>query len=151
MNGINEDDDVTWIVWERNDKRTELQRHTTSITTFLEKFDSLWDKFLIHQYVTIAQREFIKKIKTESSENGTAVVQIDFAENFTLFSQSAVQSSYWSQKQVTIFTVHIKMGSGHRNLVFISNYMTHTTEFVYHCQMTIVSFIKKWYPNVEHL
>ena len=67
----------------------------------------------------------MKKIKEDSSEMGTAVVQLDFAENFTLFSQAAVQSSYWSQKQVTIFTALIKMGSGHRNLVFIRNYMKH--------------------------
>jgi pullulanase/glycogen debranching enzyme len=151
MNGVNEDDDVTWMIWERNEKRTELQRHTTSISTLIEKFDSLWSKFLIHHYITIEQREYIKKIKIESSDHGTAVVQLDFAENFTLFSQSAVQSSYWSQIQATIFTVHIKMGTGHRNLVFISDYMKHTTEFVYECQTVIVSFIKKWYPNVKHL
>ncbi|CAF3187703.1 unnamed protein product [Rotaria sp. Silwood2] len=148
---INEDDDVTWMIWERNEKRTELQRHTTSITTLLEKLDSLWSKFLIHSFYTIEQREYIKKIKLESSEKGTAVVQLDFAENFTLLSQAAVQSAYWSQKQASIFTVHIKMGTGHRNLVFISDYMKHTTEFVYQTQRTINDFIKKWYPNVKNM
>jgi hypothetical protein len=151
INGISEEDDVTWMMWERNDKRTELQRHTTSIISLLEKFDSLWAKFLIHHFYTIQQRDFIKTIKKNSSERGTAVIQLDFAENFTLFSQAAVQSSYWGQKQATIFTVHIKMGSGHRNLAFISDYMKHTTEFVYQAQITIVNFIKRWYPNVKHL
>lgn len=151
INEINEEDDVTWMIWERSEKRTELQRHTTSIISLLEKFDSLWAKFLIHHFYTIQQRDYITKIKTESSENGFAVVQLDFAQNFTLFSQSAIQSSYWSQKQVSIFTVHIKFGKGHRNLAFISDYMKHTTEFVYQCQIYIVNFIKKWYPNVKHL
>lgn len=149
--GICEDDDVAWMIWERNEKRTELQRHTTSIMSLLEKIDSLWSKFLLHHYVTIEQKEYIKKIRIESSEKGTAVIQIDFAENYSLFSQSAVQSSYWSQKQVTLFTIHIKMGAGHRNLVCISDYMKHSTEFVYQCQIVIVNFIKKWYPNVKHL
>ncbi|CAF4102986.1 unnamed protein product, partial [Rotaria sordida] len=148
---VNEDDDVTWMIWERNEKRTELQRHTTSITTLLEKLDSLWSKFLIHNFYTIEQREYIKKIKSESSEKGTAVVQLDFAENFTLLSQAAVQSSYWSQKQAPVFTVHIKMGTGHRNLVFISDYMKYTTEFVDQAQRTINDFIKKWYPNVKKM
>ena len=92
----------------KNEKRTEMQRHTTSVISSLEKFDSLWSQFLIHHFYTIEQREYIKKIKEDSSEMGTAVVQLDFAENFTLFSQAAVQSSYWSQKQVTIFTAFIK-------------------------------------------
>jgi pullulanase/glycogen debranching enzyme len=148
---VKEDDDITWVIWERNDKRTELQRHTTSIIKLLEKFDSLWSKFLIHHFYTIEQRDYIKKIKEESSENGTAVVQLDFAEKFTLISQTAVQSSYWSQKQATIFTVHIKMEKGHRNLAFITDYMKNTTEFVYQAQITVVSFIKTWYPNVKHL
>jgi hypothetical protein len=50
------------MIWERNEKRTELQRHTTSISTLLEKFDSLWHKFLIHHHITIQQREYIKKL-----------------------------------------------------------------------------------------
>jgi hypothetical protein len=151
LNEVNEDDDVTWMIWERTEKRTELQRHITSIMTLLEKFDSLWPKLLIHHFYTIEQREYIKKIKAESSEKGIAVVQLDFAENFSLISQTAIQSSYWGQKQATIFTVHVKMGSGHRNLAFISDYMKHTTEFVYQAQIIIVDFIKKCYPNVKHL
>ena len=89
MNEINEDDDVTWITWERSEKRTELQRHITSIATLLEKLNSLWDKFLIHHLITIEQCDYIKKIKLESLGKGTAVIQLDFAENFTIFSQSA--------------------------------------------------------------
>ncbi len=151
INGTNEDDDITWVLWEKNEKKTELQRHTTSISTLLDKLDCLWNKFLIHYFVTIEQRDYIKQIKLKSSEHGTAIVQLDFAENFCLFSQSAVQSSYYYNKQVTIFTVHIKMGLGHRNLVFISDYMKHRTEFVYQAQVFITNFIKKWYPNVNHL
>ena len=132
-------------------KRTELQRHATSVSTLLEKLDCIRNKFLIHYFVTIEQREYIKQIKLKSSEHGTAIVQLDFAENFCLFSQSAVQSSYYYNKQVAIFTVHIKMGLDHCNLVFISDYMKHTTKFVYQAQVFITHFIKNWYPNVNHL
>lgn len=149
--GINDDEEITWVTWEKTDKRTELQRHTTSILTLLDKFDCLWDKFLIHHLITIEQRDYIKKIKLESSDKGTAVIQLDFAENFVLFSQTAVQSSFWGQQHATIFTVHVKIGTGHRNIVFISDYLKHTTEFVYQAQLIIVEFIKKWYPNVKRL
>ncbi len=35
MDGVNEDDDVTCMISDRNERRTELQRHTTSINTLL--------------------------------------------------------------------------------------------------------------------
>ena len=54
---INEDNDVTWMMWGKNEKRTELQRHTTSVISLLEKFDSLWPQFLIHHFYTIEQYE----------------------------------------------------------------------------------------------
>ena len=54
---VNEDNDVAWMMWEENEKRTELQRHTTSIISLLEKFDSLWPQFLIHNFYTIEQYE----------------------------------------------------------------------------------------------
>lgn len=64
-NEINENDDVTWTIWERNETRTELKRHTTSIVSLLEKLDSLWATFLIHHFITIEQRDYIKKLKLE--------------------------------------------------------------------------------------
>ena len=126
----------------KNEKRTELQSRTTSIISLLEKFDSLWLQFLIHHFYTIYQRAYIKKTTEESSEMNIAVVQLDFAENFTPFYQAAVQSSYWSQKQIPIFRAFVKIGSNHRSLVLLSDYMQHTTEFIYEAQRVIVNFVK---------
>ena len=148
---VDESDDITWMIWDRSEKRTELQRNTTSVATLLDKIDFLWPKLLLHHFHTIEQHDYIKKIKAESSDNGTAIVQLDFVQNFTFFSQAAVQSSYWGQQQATIFTVHVKLGKGHRNLAFISDYMKHTTEFVHQAQGVIVNFIKRCYPNVKRL
>jgi len=112
---------------------------------FLEDLDEIWAQFLVHHFTTIQQRDYIKKIKEESGEEGTAVVQIDFAENYSLISQNEIQSAHWGHEQATIFTVHIKMGSGHRNLAIISNYMHHTTEFVYYAQSkSMVRNFERW-------
>ena len=101
---------------------------------FLDDLDEVWPQFLLHHYTTIQQRDYIQKIKEESSEKGTAVVQIDFAENYDFISQNEIQSAHWGHEQATIFTIYIKMGSGHRNLAVISDYMHHTTEFVHFAQ-----------------
>ena len=39
----------------------------------------------------IEQHDYVKNIKLESSGNGTLVIQLDFAENFIVFTQAAVQ------------------------------------------------------------
>jgi hypothetical protein len=100
----------------------------------LDALNELWPHFLLHHYTTIQQRDFIRQIKESSSETGLAVVQLDFAENFSLITQTEIQSAHWAHRQATIFTVHVKMGAGHRNLAIISDYMQHTTEFVYYAQ-----------------
>lgn len=100
----------------------------------LDELDSLWSHFLLHHFCTIQQRSYIKLIKDQSSDDNIAVVQLDFAENFSLISQTEIQSAHWGHLQATIFTIHVKMGSGHRNLCIISDYMHHTTEFVYYAQ-----------------
>ena len=43
------------------------------------------------------------------------------------------------------------MGTGHRDLVFISDYMKHIAEFVYQTQKVINDFIKNWYPGVKKM
>ena len=100
----------------------------------LGSLNELWPQFLLHHYATIQQRDYIRQLKDASSENGVAVVQLGFAENFSLISQTEIQSAHWTHRQGTIFTVHIKLGAGHRNLTIISNAMQHTTEFVINAQ-----------------
>ena len=146
---------------------TEFRRLFLTLA-MLDSLDELWPQFLLHHYTTVQQRDYIRHIKDASSENGVAVVQLDFAENFSLISQTEIQSAHWSHHQATIFTVHIKLGAGHRNLAIISNYMQHTTEFVYCAQSKcsfrwretgcrfvllgiITRFIKTKYQNVKEI
>lgn len=134
----------------------------------LDSLDELWPQLLFHHYTTVEQRDYISKIKDASSEHDTVVVQMDFAENFSLISQTEIQSAHWAHRQATIFTVHIKMGKGHRNLAIISDYMHHTTEFVYYAQGEyilrwfgrspqsfllgiITTFLKTKYPRVKQI
>jgi hypothetical protein len=73
---------------------------------------------------------------------------MDFAENFTLIIQKEIQSAYWNQKQVTIYTVVINVGANHRNMVIISDRMVHDTTFVYCTQKLIVEFIREEFPTI---
>ncbi|CAF1502656.1 unnamed protein product [Adineta ricciae] len=80
-----------------------------------------------------------------------SVVHVDFAENFTFVTQNEIQSAYWNQKQATVYTVVIQTDADHRNMVLISNRMTHDTAFVYCTQEIIVVLIREEYRNVHKI
>jgi hypothetical protein len=76
---------------------------------------------------------------------------MDFAENFSFVVQKEIQSAYWNQKQTTLYTIVINVGSDHRNMVIISNRMVHDPTFVYCAQQLIVKFIREEYPSVHKI
>ena len=87
-------------------------------------------------------------IKEISSVTTFVVAQLDFAQNFSFVIQREVQSACFLRQQAAILTVYIKIGEEHRNMVFISDYLTRDTRFVYCAQKSIVDFLRKEYHNV---
>jgi len=77
------------------------------------------------------------------------VVQLDFAQNFAFVIQQEVQCAFYYRQQATLFTVYFKAGPEHRNMVIISDSLTHDNKFVHAAQKIIIDFIKTEYPNVS--
>ncbi|CAF2076139.1 unnamed protein product [Rotaria magnacalcarata] len=102
-----------------------------------------------HSYFNREQRNFINELRIKSSPLSYAVVQIDFAENYTFLRQREVQAAHWNNQQATLFTIHIKIGSEHKNMLIISDYMRHDTAFVFCAQRLIIDYLRKHYPDVK--
>ena len=141
-------DAATWSMWKKLSTRYELLHLTGTFQALLEEIDNLWPNFITHNYYTHEQRDHIAFIKEKSSITTFAVIQLDFAKNFSLITQREIQSAYYSRQQATILTAYIKVGEEHRNMAFISDYLAHDTRFVYCAQNVIITFLKKEYPNV---
>ena len=80
---------------------------------------------IFHTHCIRQQREYIKDLRSQSTDKSFVVAQIDFSMNYTLIRQREVQQGFFSQHQVTLFTIHFTIGSEQRNLAIISNYRTH--------------------------
>ncbi|CAF4706591.1 unnamed protein product [Rotaria socialis] len=145
------EDSASWSIWKKLNSRYELLHLTGTFRALLEEIDSLWSNFIIHNFYTREQRDYIALIKETSTITTFAVVQVDFAPNFPFFIQREIQSAYYFRQQATIFTIYIKVGEDHRNMVLISDYLAHDTKFVYSGQKLIVDFLRKQYPNVLKL
>jgi uncharacterized membrane protein len=153
---INDEDfdeklDATWSLWLTRNNHIELQHLTGSLRSLIDELNDRWSAFVTHTYVTRQQRDYIKKLKLTSSLTTFAVIQIDFAENFSFITQKEIQSACWNQKQATIYTVVINIGAKHRNMVIISDRMAHDTTFVYCTQKLIVTFIREEFPTVTKI
>jgi hypothetical protein len=141
-------DSASWSIWKKINSRYELLHLTGTFRALLEEIDNLWPNFITHNFYTREQRDYIALIKEKSSITTYAVIQLDFAQNYAFVIQREVQSAYYSRQQATIFTVYIRIGEEHRNMVIISNYLAHDTKFVYSGQKIIIDFLRKEYPNI---
>jgi len=150
-NAIDHDEECAWTVWKKVNNKFDLQHITGSVDSLLTEIEDKWDVFLFHVYCNRQQREYIKELREKSTNKTFLVAQIDFSMNYTLIRQREVQQGFFSQHQATLFTIHLTIGKEQRNVAIISNYMEHTTSFVFCAQQILVRFIKKNFPLVKKI
>lgn len=139
--------DIFWYEWAREEvngpthssRRSEPQDGETSHAprkklmkccrtgTVLEAIETLRSKlpnFMLHVFIKREQSHCFQT-KLLSIAHGSAVIQIDFSENYTLQHQGEIQSAYWNQSQLTIFTVCVWMHAEKKSIVFVSDELDH--------------------------
>lgn len=124
-NMIDLDDECSWNLWKKVNSKFDLQQMSGSTDSLLTEIEEKWPSFLLHTHINRKQREYIKELRCQSTEKTFVVAQIDFSMNYTLVRQREVQQGFFSQHQVTLFTIHLTIGKEQRNLAIISNYMEH--------------------------
>ena len=145
------DEECGWTMWKKVNNKFDLQQITGSVDSLLTEIEDKSDVFLFHVYCNRQQREHIKELREKSTDKTFLVAQIDFSMNYTLVRQREVQQGFFSQHQATLFTIHLTVGQVQRNLAIVSNYMEHTTSFVYCAQQILVRFIKQNFPLVKKI
>lgn len=148
---IDFDDECSWTMWKKMNNKFDLQHIIGSVDSLLTTIEESWPTFLLHTYHNRQQRDYIKELRSQSTDKTFIVARIDFSMNYTLIRQREVQQGFFSQQQVTVFTVHLTIGLEHRNLARISDHLEHTTAFVYCAQKILVQFIKKNYLLVKKI
>ena len=150
-NAIDHDEECAWTLWKKVNNKFDLQHITGLVDSLLTEIKDKWDVFLFHVYCNRQQREYIKELRERSTNKTFLVAQIDFSMNYTLIRQREVQQGFFSHHQATLFTIHLTIGKEQRNVAIISNYMEHTTSFVFCAQQILVRFIKKNFPLVKKI
>jgi hypothetical protein len=150
-NMVELDDECSWTIWKRVNNKFDLQQMCGSVDSLITEIEERWPLFLLHTHINREQRQYIKDLRCQSTDKTFVVAQIDFSMNYTLIRQREVQQGFFSQHQVTLFTIHLTIGNEQRNLAIISNYMEHTTAFVHCVQKILAKFIKENFPLVKKI
>ena len=97
------------------------------------------------------QKYFFKE-KRQISSHDTVVIQIDYAENFTLRQQSEIQSAYFQCKQISIFTCVMWLPNAEvQSLAIVSDYDSHNKYSVYACLSAVFKFLVESFPIINHV
>lgn len=75
------EEEVNWMKWANLNGKIDVHRLSGSLNDLLIEMDHQWSKFIMHCYITSAQFDYIRNLK-ESLPSHTALVQMDFAENY---------------------------------------------------------------------
>lgn len=145
------EDTIEYQQWIQTDHCT-LVSLTDSLSDFLVKFMSAVDNLTVHHYVAKAQSEFFRSTK-EHLDNHTAVITLDFAENYSFLVQDAVQGFHWSNNQATIHPIVMYYSNNgitqHVTYCIISDCLTHDAVTVRCFLQKFIQCVKQTYPLVS--
>ncbi|XP_030827949.1 uncharacterized protein LOC115928135 [Strongylocentrotus purpuratus] len=125
----------SWLQWEtdKDGRMMKIQEEGT-VGELVQHITAILPQFLQHCYVKReqasaynAQRE---KVSPESHDTHSALLQVDFSENFTCVAQDEVQSAHWNQRQVSLFTAALWYSGSLHSHILASDDLTHSKETI---------------------
>ena len=118
---------LQWCQWASDEKKGVAKAAFQG--SLLESFNELAlqiPNFLKHTYVKrIQAHSFKEERESVNFDSEKVVIQIDFAENYSTVTQNEIQSAYWTNKQVTLFTVCFWEQMGAHSMIITSDYLQH--------------------------
>lgn len=156
-------DEIRYFKWEivpqnvrgRSINRLTKVKHTTSRPELIAQLCIQLRGFGRHVFYDKAQCQSYRACK-ELSDDQTAVIVVDFAENYTCLRQGEAQSAYYSRNQVTIHpmvvTINTSDGNSLRDSVIIlSDDLDHDSSAVAVFVTILCGHLAIEYPQVKNL
>ena len=145
------DDECTYQLWDCTD-RTTMSTMVTTLKEFIDLLVEKVDALTTHSFTAKAQAGYLKQQKAALAED-TAIVILDFAENYEYIIQHEVQSYHWSKDRCTIHPVSIYLKENNqlvtKSLCFMSDDLQHDTCFVYEVLRRMTTFCQQKYPQLK--
>lgn len=102
---IDLDDEVTYQQWDSTDRMT-MKTLVETMENFVDDLCKKIDNLTAHSYTANEQSAFLKRRKSELPAD-TAILILDFAENYQYTIQGEVQAYHWSKEYCSLHPVSI--------------------------------------------
>lgn len=143
---------LKWKEWKTVNNRPKLVENTTTLKRMILTLNNQLDAFKTHTYIKRAQSQYFENCKKSLTKNPkSAVMQVDFAENYSIIQQDEIQSAHWAHSQITIFTCCIWHKDRVYSFVVISDDLKHSKNSVFAFMKANIVKFKKVVPLVNKL
>ncbi|ESN90100.1 hypothetical protein HELRODRAFT_182794 [Helobdella robusta] len=95
---ISTDNTISFYQWSHDDNRSSLISVQDTVDSFIERFSQKLDELSSHHYISKEQLKYLSNSK-ENLKNSECIALMDFAENYSVIIQDAIQSQHWSNTQ----------------------------------------------------
>lgn len=137
---------VKYLQWYGAEKR----ENSSSLTEAVAELKRQVPDFLLHTLVKRRQAKYFEHAR-DSVSNDTAIIQIDFAENYNYGEADAVQGFHWMNKQATLFTGFAWLAGKKQGYICITDCLDHTKVTVAYLTHLIIEDVLKKYPGVKNV
>jgi hypothetical protein len=141
---------IKWLQWSNNNGRAEKQEFEGTVKSCVQHLSDLIEHYLLHVFIKRAQSSLFERVK-ENTDDRKVLLQVDYAENFAMDQQDAIQSAYWNTKTLSIFTAHVWCGANGYSFALVSDNVTHDKYCVDVCLNNIISKLKQYLPDLEEI
>lgn len=143
---------IKWFQW-MEDEDGYLVKSPLSGTLHeaLNSMNAQLPKFIWHSFIKERQARSYEVDKLEATDEkaNTCVLQVDFAENFTVVFQDEVASAHWKRHQVSLFTSQWNHRGRIHNLVLASDFLSHEKKSISAYMYYLVKKILAEIPTVK--
>lgn len=136
--------------WATINGRVEIISLEKSIEMIISTLENQLPFFKKHIFIKNSQQKYFD-LKRSTVGEKEIILQMDFAENFSITAQDEIQSAHWSHSQVTIYTAVAWGPNNILSFALVSNYLSHDRYAVNVFLKKIIEFLKLKVLNFEEL
>lgn len=136
--------------WEKVDGfMLKTTQDNETVENVMEMFCKNLSYFKLHKYLIKSQSEFLDWTR-KNQEGNEAIIIIDYSQNYTAKSQDEIQSAYFAQRQISLFTAYAYVGkSSTFPYIIVSDDIAHSKHQVFSYLGMIIKDLRKNQPNLK--
>ena len=147
------DDVVNYKQWRHNDQ-LKLESISSTVTEFISLVSEAADLATGHHFTCKSQSQYLRLLK-ESLPITSAIILLDFSENYSFVCQDATQGFHWNTEQATLhpFAVYYRLAPGEEltclSMCIVSDEREHLASTVYCFVKRVIQYVKEQLPLIQ--